>query len=122
MIINVEELPEFVQFLRSACGVRQLTTFHPSPNENNEYFRALSEGHMLIAHATETESICVTTDDKYQVILWDRWMKLPREKPQSKSVAETLKQLLLGRKSGPRANARRVDKLPSENLAETLDL
>jgi hypothetical protein len=138
MIIKMEQLSEFVEFLRQSCGVRQITSFHPAPNEAGEFFRALAENHWVIAHLNHTGDLCIFSDDQYQIVLWDRWTKLQRNKPTVPAAAvsifatERLKSLLLGSILPAKTAAERratTQRLPqidtqasSTSTRETIDL
>jgi hypothetical protein len=138
MIIKMEQLSEFVEFLRQACGVRQITSFHPAPNEAGEFFRALAENHWVIAHLNHTGDLCIFSDDQYQIVLWDRWTKLQKNKPTVPAAAvsifatERLKSLLLGSilpaktAAERRATTQRLPQIATDSASsstrETIDL
>jgi hypothetical protein len=137
MIIKIEDLQEFVEFLRKCCGVRQITTFVPAPNESGEFFRALAENHLVIGHVNHNDELSIFTDDQYQVTLWDRWAKAQKNKPLtvapvSISATDRLKALLLGKKlpheAGsakvvtPASKARQLNDDLSGSTCETIDL
>jgi hypothetical protein len=96
MRISQNELNQFVDFLRAKCKVQQITSYIPQPNEQGEFFRAVCEGHLLIAHVLEPDQLCIITDDQYQLALWTRWTEYKKLTLKPTSVYAALKSLLVG--------------------------
>lgn len=102
MRMSQDELNQFVDFLRENCRVQQITSYFPQPNEHGEYFRAVCEGHLLIAHLLEAGQLCVLTDDRYQLVLWNRWTEYRKTHLRPASIQAKLKSLLTsGRRLEP---------------------
>lgn len=96
MRISQNELSQFVDFLREKFKVQQITSYVPQPNEQGEFFRAICEGHLLIAHVIEPDQLCIVTDDRYQLVLWNRWTEYKKSTLKPTSVYAALKSLLVG--------------------------